>query len=633
MEWLFTFLIVAVVVVVYVAVQKNSPANRQARAANEALSRVGTAWDRAPADQRNHILLEVGVDSASARNTVIVKPWAQLGIQLQTTIALRSGLVEQFLGNSSKGMGQGGTTGPPKIDEIPYFEAVRDLAMRLSRSVPLPEWATGAPTDYSPREVESIERFRLAMIRSTPDALRSDIEEPLGKLIAEIGLIRLARRIQNPAIPGFDLDDAADCGALVSIYLKAWLSSSDPFLLLDVAELLCREGKNSDAITALAAAARFPAYAQTRKLNEEEMSALAIVRGEFPPGMHRSAHEDRQGIYSPKAISLLTDEIARIQIGLSAEKAPVPSSENGPDGKVSPMERAEIDPRLDPDQYPTPERIKELWEAWEKGPEALLQALKQGAQEDKIQENLPQQVKQDMEGPLMFGFGRKAEKDRMKPTAAMVEGYSAVKMKFPGVIPRSGTAIGDLAFEIAGDLSNRFSRATFERVRQGWAFSPGWTESDALSRWYALGFICLMNCLQNSQWTEALTLDAGLKVHDAATELLWVLWSPPEPVKEKVRTFMRENIKEITRSLDAFSIPASRRSWFINYAERIKGTNPTWDTRGGFLSQVLAGEQPSTDMLSGNLLMSCFGDARKSILDLVSGARTGISFSNLPAGG
>ena len=92
-----------------------------------------------------------------------------------------------------------------------------------------------------------------------------------------------------------------------------------------------------------------------------------------------------------------------------------------------------------------------------------------------------------------------------------------------------------------------------------------------------------MNCLQNSQWTEALTLDVGLKVHDAATELLWVLWSPPEPVKEKVRTFMRENIKEITRSLDAFSIPASRRSTGLSIdAERIKGTNPTWDTRGGF---------------------------------------------------
>lgn len=329
MEWLFTFLIVALVVVVYVAVQKNSPANRQARAANEALSRVGTAWDRAPADQRNHILLEVGLDSSSAR--MIVIPWAKLGIRLQTTIALRSGLVEKLLGNSSAGMGQGATTGPPKIVEIPYFDAVRDLAMWLSQSVPLPEWATGAPTDYSPREIESIERFRLAMTRSTPDALRSDIEEPLGKLIAEIGLIRLARRIQNPVMPGFDLDEATDCGALASIYLKAWLSSSNPFLLLDVADLLCRDGKNSDAIMALAAAARFPSYAQTRKLNEAEVGALAIVRGEFPPGMHRSAHEENQGIYSPKAISLLTEEIARVQNRLNGEKtAGVRSCETGP---------------------------------------------------------------------------------------------------------------------------------------------------------------------------------------------------------------------------------------------------------------------------------------------------------------
>lgn len=298
--------------------------------------------------------------------------------------------------------------------------------------------------------------------------------------------------------------------------------------------------------------------------------------------------------------------------------------------KGSSTAKVAIDPRLDLDQYPTPERIKELWEACEKGPEALLHALKQASQEKKVQENLAQQAKQDMEGLLMFGFGWKTNKDAMKPTSVMVEGYTAVKRKFPGVIPRSGTAIGDLAFEIAGDLGNRFSKPAFERVRQGWAFSSAWTEFDALSRWYALGFICLMNCLQTSQWTEALTVEVGLKVHDAATELLWVLWSPPEAVREKVKAYMRENIKEITRSLDAFAIPASRRSWFINYAERIKGTNPPWDTRGGFFSQVLAGEQPSTDVLSGSLLMSHFGDARKSILDLVSGARTGVSFSNLP---
>ena len=383
MEWLFTILIVAVVAVIYLAVQKNIPANRQARAASGALSRVVAAWDRAPADKRDRIASEVGVDSASARNSMIVKPWAQLGIQLQTTIALRSSLVEQFLGNSSAGMGQDATTGPPKIDEIPYFDAVRDLAMRLSRSVPLPEWATGAPTEYSPREIESIERFRLVMIRATPDALRSDIEEPLGKLIAEIGLIRLARRIQNPVMPGFDLDEAIECGALVSIYLKAWLSSSNPFLLLDVADLLCRDGKCSDASMALAAAARFPSYAQTRKLYEAEMSALAIVRGEFPPGTHRSAHEESQGIYSMKAIALLMEEIPRIQNKLNGNVTEgVHTPEADSDEKANSTANVTLDPRLDPDQYPTPERIKQLWEAWEKGPEALLKELKQGNHED-----------------------------------------------------------------------------------------------------------------------------------------------------------------------------------------------------------------------------------------------------------
>ncbi len=335
MEWLFTFLIVAFVVVVYVAVQKNSPDNRQARAANEALSRVGVAWDRAPADQRNQILLEVGVDSASARNAVIVRAWSQLGIQFQTTIALRPDLVDQFLGTRGLSRGQDTTDVHTKTDE-------------------------------------------------------------------------------------------------------------------------------------------------------------------------------------------------------------------------------------------------------------------------------------------------------------MFENYSLIKRKFPGVIPRRGTAIGDFALEIAGDLGNRFSKPALEQFLEGQllgGFSPGWTESVALSRWYALGFICLIDCLQTSQWTESLTLDVGLKVHDATTELLWALWSPPEPVKEKVSTFMRQNIKEITPSLAGFAAPASRRNWFINYAERIKGANPPWDTRGGVLSQILAGEKPSTDVISGNFLMSHFGDARKSILDLVSGAKTGVSFSNLPGRG
>ena len=54
----FTFLIVAVVAVIYLAVQKNSPANRQARALQTKLflasgNRLGPC---SGADQRNHIL-------------------------------------------------------------------------------------------------------------------------------------------------------------------------------------------------------------------------------------------------------------------------------------------------------------------------------------------------------------------------------------------------------------------------------------------------------------------------------------------------------------------------------------------------------------------------------------------------
>ena len=101
MEWLITILVVALIVVVYIAVQKNSDSNRQAKAAHEALSRVGTAWDRSPADLRNQVLSEAGIDSMSLRNSVIVQPWAQIGIQIQTAIAFRSSFLEEFLPGTS----------------------------------------------------------------------------------------------------------------------------------------------------------------------------------------------------------------------------------------------------------------------------------------------------------------------------------------------------------------------------------------------------------------------------------------------------------------------------------------------------------------------------------------------------
>jgi hypothetical protein len=208
------------------------------------------------------------------------------------------------------------------MDGVPYFDAVRDLAMKLSRSLPIPEWTTGIPATYSPREIESIELFRLAVMKATPDALRADLREPLEKLISEIGLLRLGRRIQNPSMKNYNLDAAKDWAGLTSIHLKAWLNNSSPFVLLDIATLLSNAGKVDDARKTLSAASVFPAYALTRKLSDTEMMALAIVRDEYPPGPHRSAHEEKQGIYSPESIALLEQEIAHRQAILDGRGLP-----------------------------------------------------------------------------------------------------------------------------------------------------------------------------------------------------------------------------------------------------------------------------------------------------------------------
>jgi hypothetical protein len=196
MESFVAFIIVAVIVVVYVAVQKSSPSNQQAKAVNEALSRVGTAWDRAPADKRNRILSEAGINSISVRNTVIVQPWAQLSSQFRTAITFQSSLVEQLVdGFSTKDQSTGQHTkqSVPETDNNAYFDAFFALAMRLSRSLSLSEWKTGIPQGYTHEETECIEATRQGRSRLKYTTASRFVEEPLQKLLCEIGLMNWAR--------------------------------------------------------------------------------------------------------------------------------------------------------------------------------------------------------------------------------------------------------------------------------------------------------------------------------------------------------------------------------------------------------------------------------------------------------
>ena len=206
---------------------------------------------------------------------------------------------------------------------IPYFDAFFGLAMKLSRSLPIPEWATGTPQNYTPREAVSLDLVRLEFENTTLEwlaesngekevVLSPHIEEPLRKLLAEIGLVKLARKLTIEAYEGRGEDwspSPKELGAIVSTYLKAWLCNSSPFVLLDLADILTEIGRITEAGEAVHVALKFPSYARIRTMNNMELMALSFANEHFPPGRHHKAHPGLSpGIYSPEALSFLSEE-------------------------------------------------------------------------------------------------------------------------------------------------------------------------------------------------------------------------------------------------------------------------------------------------------------------------------------
>ncbi len=229
----------------------------------------------------------------------------------------------------------------------------------------------------------------------------------------------------------------------------------------------------------------------------------------------------------------------------------------------------------------------------------------------------------------MFGFGRKkSAMDRI--TSEMVYKLEDVNRRFPGVIPKRGDQVGTLALAIAMKVvftffdEDTFAKVLIQENSIEKDFPSSWTRTDALSRWYALGFICLTRCSMDSNWSDALTVSVGMQVYDATVEKMWILWSMPDAAKERVMAFMKTNIKSITSSLDAFVDGETRRAWFSRYAARIKGENPPWEIqRGGQSSafeDLLSGGEVSADV-NWNLALSAHcGALIKGIMMLATGA-------------
>jgi len=181
----------------------------------------------------------------------------------------------------------------------------------------------------------------------------------------------------------------------------------------------------------------------------------------------------------------------------------------------------------------------------------------------------------------MFGLGRKKDVDKSPNlTPGRVDRYFEICRNFPGIVPRSGAKVSDLAVSIAKTITVSFNDVVFEdalltRHSIEREFKAGWSRTDARSRWFSLGFICLTYCSLKSTWSEALTESVGNQVYDAAVEFLWLRSEVPDEVKKNVVLFMRANIQNITSSLNN-DFEEIRPLWFNRYAARLKGFSPPW---------------------------------------------------------
>jgi hypothetical protein len=252
---------------------------------------------------------------------------------------------------------------------IPYFDAFFGLAKSLSRSLSLSDWATGIPQGYTIEETESIEVARQARSRLRYTTASRFVEEPLQRLICEIGLLNWAREDRVSSYDEWGPDMPAESlESITSAFLKAWLCNSNPFVLLELAEFLAETGRISEASEAVEVAMKFPSYAETMTMSEMESVAQLLAYELFPPGINKDAHLFSQGLFSPKTLALLSEETERIQ-----DKLKELETEGG---DTEEEQSAGIDDRLDPNQNPDPERLKQLWEAWEQEGEAgILNAL------------------------------------------------------------------------------------------------------------------------------------------------------------------------------------------------------------------------------------------------------------------
>jgi len=229
--------------------------------------------------------------------------------------------------------------------------------------------------------------------------------------------------------------------------------------------------------------------------------------------------------------------------------------------------------------------------------------------------------------------------------AKRVRAMFEVARKFPGSVPRNGTTVAMTGVKLVTILAGRFSLLSFETVvvplfRIEDRYPSGWSQADALARWYALGLICLTHCAMTRVWNDALTVDIGCQVYDATIDLAWTFWSMPDPVRQRVESFMRSNRTELTSSLRTIVDAWSKSVWFARYSERmVKGGTPPWQLSfggppGGWRAKFGdVGLFDDADIQLGKFLQIQFEETANSILNALSGAEPDVNAASAPPNG
>lgn len=222
---------------------------------------------------------------------------------------------------------------------------------------------------YTPEEAESIE---LVESKRPRVPVGKALSGPLQNFVREIALITVARKRFENAFEhlGGERWDPEVCEPIVSAYLKAWLCNSNPFILAELAQVFTANGQPEEASQTIDAAQKFPEYAKGRKLEPYSLIAQKVVFDLFPSGLvGRDTRSREEGLFSARAISALNDELERCRNKIEELRDRVMREPNPFWDQIDQAIRSATEVGAKPvvEENPSPQRVKEVWEAWEKG--------------------------------------------------------------------------------------------------------------------------------------------------------------------------------------------------------------------------------------------------------------------------